>query len=793
MLRKKLSAVVLAVIMTNSLITPTNVLAKEVTFDAITQESKESEEKTKQSKTKISKFTPYYSQHKEAYNESFRMNNSNIENITSTGGNLRASVGTGNILDGNLDTYWETGKRTSDSFKNELIFTLKEATILNRIAYRSAGNTVGFAEDFEIWASSTTKGDTFQLVTSAKATKTSDMIEIKFNPTNFKRIKFVFKNNGTATASEMMFYKEDTILDKVNSIFTDNTFSQLVEEFNSIDKINKLEEYIIDHPLKNQLQEKVYLAKSIINKEVDFSDNIFTLKQQGDIVSHVRNNLKMSSFGTNLQSTGIVAIPGEIFKVYVEAEDGKPLPQIVFTQQEGSYSNWKRVYDLNEGMNTIVVPEIYNADWSRKSNKGGAVYLLNPYTGEQQGKAPTVRIEGGEHFPLFNEGDNVEEFLEELKIYKQKLDANPDTMVDIFEFNAYRLMFTGTASAAYKVYINEGVDLSESINVWDNQIERTLKFTGLSDNSENINNDSTNIRTTIRLMQPFGSAYATSDHIGLQRHVMDVFLRTDKASVNDIIWGTMHEVGHQLDIPARTWAEVTNNMWANYNSILNGKKDRINYENLYKVLGPEDGKRDSESVILEMFWQLQLANENYWPTLERIYRENKPSVPDYQTKKDILAKYSSEILDMNLTPYFEKYNFTLSDECKTELTKYKEMDKKLWYLNTSAMNYTGDGFTDNAKVEITSIVNNSENGITLTFDIDEANKEDLLGYEVIRDGKVVGFTSSNTFKDSNADIYKNYNYEVVAYAKDLSKTNAIEIKSKTPTLLSNEKITLKLN
>ena len=749
--------------------------------------------KIEASKAKVSKFETYYSDYREAYDDAFKMDNSNIKSITSTGGSLRATVGTENITDGNLDTYWETGRHTSDLFKNEVIFTLKEETVLNRIAYRSASNKVGFAENFEIWASTTTKGDTFQLVTSAEVSKTADMLEIKFNPTNFKRIKFVFKNNGTATISEMMFYKEDSVSDKIDSIFVDNTFSQVVEEFNSMDKINALKEKIENHPLKNQLQEKIELAESIVRGEADFSKNTFILEQQGDVVSHIRNNLKMVSAGNNLQSTGIVAIPGEVFKVYVEAEDGKPLPQIVFTQQEGHYSNWQRIYNLSEGMNTIVVPEIYSETWSKKSNKGGAVYLLNPYTEEQQGKAPVVRIEGGEHFPLFNEGDNVEEFLEELKAYKEKLDANPDTMIDIFEFNTYRVMFTGTASGAYEVYVNEGVDVNESVNVWDEQFERAFKLAGLSDDSEDIRHNSTNVRTAVRLMQPHGAAYAGSCHIGVQRFIMEQFLRTDKASVNDIIWGTIHELGHQMEIRVREWGEVTNNIWANYNSILNGKADRINYENLYKVLGPEDGKRTSDDVILEMFWQLQLANENYWPNVERLYRENTPSVPDYQTKKDILAKYSSQALGMNLTPYFEKYNFTLSDECKAELAKYPEMDKKLWYLNTGAMNYTGDGFADNVKVEITSIVNNAESGIALTFNIDEENKEDLLGYEIIRDGKVIGFTATNSFTDNAVDINENHNYEIVAYARDLSNAKAVEIKSKTPSLLVNEKITLKLN
>lgn len=201
------------------------------------------------------------------------MGNSNISKIISTGGSLRESVRTNNIIDGNLDTYWETGKHTSDSFKNELNFTLKESTELNRIAYRSAWNTVGFAEDFEIWASNTTKGDTFQLVSSAKASKTVDVVEIKFNPTNFKRIKFVFKNAGTATASEMMFYKEDTIKDKIEIILTNEHKNKVSEEFNTLEKLNQLEEEAKYHPLYEILKEDIYNAKILLeNNSVEYMD-----------------------------------------------------------------------------------------------------------------------------------------------------------------------------------------------------------------------------------------------------------------------------------------------------------------------------------------------------------------------------------------------------------------------------------------------------------------------------------------------------------------------------------------
>ena len=208
MLKRKLSTLILVVTMTNFLSTPLSVFAETLSNNVIIQESQDEQKNgIKSNISKVSRFDEYYSDKRQAYDEVFKMDNSNIESIKSAGGALRNTVGTENIIDGNLDTYWETGKYTSDSFNNELIFTLKEKTVLNRIAYRSAWNTVGFAESFEIWASNTENEEDFQLVSTGTATKTADVIEIKFNPTEFKKIKFVFKNSGTATASEMMFYK----------------------------------------------------------------------------------------------------------------------------------------------------------------------------------------------------------------------------------------------------------------------------------------------------------------------------------------------------------------------------------------------------------------------------------------------------------------------------------------------------------------------------------------------------------------------------------------------------------
>lgn len=54
---------------------------------------------------------------------------------------------------------------------------------------------------------------------------------------------------------------------------------------------------------------------------------------------------------------------------------------------------------------------------------GGAIYIENPYTPEQQGRAPKITIEGGKAYPIFFDGDDSEAFKAELQEYKAKLEA----------------------------------------------------------------------------------------------------------------------------------------------------------------------------------------------------------------------------------------------------------------------------------------------------------------------------------------------------------------------------------
>ena len=550
--------------------------------------------------------------------------------------------------------------------------------------------------------------------------------------------------------------------------------------------------YEIKENSKKIASTEVIKKDSSKNKKTSKAKKVITVAQNGNTHAKARDNLKMTYFGTDYQSTGIVAKPGEEFVVYVQAEENVPLPTIAFSQHEGFYSNWVRWYQLKPGKNVITVPEIYSNSWEKKTAKGGAVYLLNRYTKEEQGKAPVVTIEGGETFPLYNEGDDKEQFLKELKEYKKKLDEDPENTVDLFEFNTNRILYTGTTSSAYKVYVEEGVDIEKSTNNLNSQIQEAFDFSGLKDDISDPSNDSTNIKTTIRLMQPYGLAYAYVDHVGIQRDYETSMLKTDKSSLGSVLWATVHEVGHQMDIDARAWPEITNNMWANNAHIKQGFDDRVNYTYIYKYLAPEKSLRGFEEMDyfqkLGMFWQLQLKKDIYWAELESLYRKRKPSPNNYQQKKDILATYSSEVLNINLTYYFEKYGFDLSDECKEKLKKYPTSNEKLWYLNSSVMNYEGQGF-DNVDTNLDVTLSKSKSNIKLTMN--KSIKNDLLGYEIIKDGKVIGFTTESSYTDNEAN--DNSKYEVVPYAKNLTTGRNVEISSSTPNIsLQQEKVTLKI-
>ena len=734
------------------------------------------------------------------YSNLFKMNNSNIKGIKNNGRHYASQV-IANAIDDNLDTYWETNTYNTNDFTNEVEIEFKETVELNRIVYgaRKSDNK-GFAKEFEIYASTTSVGETYQLVAVGKHDKVSGLVESKFNPTKFKRVKFKFKNSDQnwATLSEITFYKQDIVSDKVESLFTNGLMNELSEEFNTIEKLQALENEAKGHPLEDSFKESFEIANKILKGKLE-TVKVITAEQHGDMVAHAKNNLKFG-FGNNNQPTGISAKPGDEITVYVDADPSEPMPKLAFSQQEGSFANWMRTVNLNVGKNVITVPEIAVDSWyNHDVTRGGSIYIVNPYTPEEQSKAPVIRFESGDKYPFLTEDTNVNEFKEFLIEYKKAIDEdiakNPDVLdrevLDVFEFVSDHLVWTGTATGAYKAYIEQGANPLDTVNRYNNHMKELFKYYGLDGRNEQ--NDPKYIRENVRLAQPYGYMYAYTNHIGVQRDVMTGLL------VGEPGWGLDHEIGHRMDVNARLYGEVTNNMLPMYMSVYYNKVDnRIPYENeVYKNVISENSNKYSEGGLAEnlaVYWQLEMYKPGYWGALNSLYRERNVNLgnenPD-NVKMQYLVKFSSEVVGEDLSEYFARHGFEVNEETREETSKYQKPDKKIWYLNNSKANYKGNGFTQDTNLDVS--LAQVENGVKLTFNIDDNVKSDLLGYEILKDGELIGFTSSNSFVDINADKTKNSKYEVIPYDLNLGTGDVIEIYSFTPSMsIKNDKITLGL-
>lgn len=750
----------------------------------------------------IKKFNAFYSGNIDAYDERFRVPNSNIEKIENNGGHYPNSQ-LKYAIDEDVNTHWETGNPNSSTFKNEVTLTLKEAQVINRLTYKSRNGCKGFANNFSIYISPVSSGNNFQKLSEGSYTSTNDMLEISFNPTKAKRVKFVFDkaNQDWASIGDLRLYKQDETSEKMSRLFSNLVMDTVSEEFNDIKKLEELEKEVKGHPLYNLFKEDVEDAKNIVQGKIE---NIKTVvaEQHGDRNAHNNKNLKFG-FGNNNQPTGIVARPGETITVYVDVEEGKPLPQLMFSQQEGSFANWGRTVSLYPGKNVITVPKVTQEDgWYHHSvTPGGPVYIVNPYTAEEQGKAPVIRFaKGVEEFPTIDKNTNEVEFIKFLKEYKKRIDedieANPDVMdrkvIDTFELVADNVVITGTVSGAYDAYVNQGFKPLDSLKMHNDHMNMLFEYQGIDGRNEK--NDIKYTRENIRLAQPYGYMYAAIGHIGVQRDVMSNIL------TNVGGWGIDHEIGHKMDIGVRTIGEVTNNMLPQQSSYYYNKLNkRIPFEShVYKNVISTNSNKYADGELAEnlaVFWQLEMIYPGYWAKLNSLYRENNVTLEEgneYNDKLNKLAYYSSIALELDLTEYFERHGFWVSDETKEFAKRYNKPDKKIWYANYDYIEYDGEGFTTEPTIKVTT--SKEGENLKLNINIDKKSKSDLMGYEIYKNDELIGFTSTNSFVDTEANFDVNVVYKVVAFDKRLNESKGYETNSYAPSIkLQQNEINIKLN
>lgn len=357
-------------------------------------------------------------------------------------------------------------------------------------------------------------------------------------------------------------------------------------------------------------------------------------------------------------------------------------------------------------------------------------------------------------------------------------------MIDTFEFVSDHIVWTGTATGAYRTYIEDGINPLETIVSYNTHMEEIFKYYGLDGSS--INNDPKKIRENVRLAQPFGYMYAYTGHIGVQKDVMANHLVPFEERGPS--WGLTHEIGHRMDIGVRTIGEVTNNMLPMYMSGYYNKIDnRIPYEShTYKNVMSENSNSFWDGGYFEKlapFLQLELYQPGYWGAVNALYRERNVKLGTADANSDKLQyiiRFSSEVIGEDLTEYFARHGFNVTDETRKETSKYPKPSKKIWYLNNAKFNYEGNGFSEPTHVGVK--LTKETKGTKLSFEINEEAKSDLLGYEIVKDGEIIGFTATNNFIDTNGDDNKNAKYEIIPYDLNLEIGESSVVNSFAPSI-----------
>lgn len=183
---------------------------------------------------------------------------------------------------------------------------------------------------------------------------------------------------------------------------------------------------------------------------------------------------------------------------------------------------------------------------------------------------------------------------------------------------------------------------------------------------------------------------------------------------------------------------------------------------------------------LGMYWQLHLAYDNgvadkdngplsFYNKLFKVYDSGK--VNSF-TGDEKFAVAASMVVEKDLTEFFTKWGMDLSDTAKAEMKKYPKEERKIQYLTDESRRYRlnkGEGikamkFTATASVAEPSKGESNANKVSIKINLDETIKpEDLLGYEIFRDGKQVAFITGTTYEDVIGSANnKAFKYEVRA-------------------------------
>ena len=655
-------------------------------------------------------------------------------------------------------------------------------------------------------------------------------------------------NTRLMKISEIHLHHYDSLEDDIMALYEDDMHTVLKDEVTE-ETILALEERV---NTKDTVSQEFHPAREELLKELDVAKGILENRQEKvypvnvSITASKDSHLKFSGLNA-WQPLGKTTYSGERLILYVGHNSRKAGQRadlkLVYAQNHAESSGFYREWNLNVGRNELTVPNLQTISGVEK---GGQLYVI--YTGNQTSDQYGIRVVGGQEIPSLNlVGLNEEErnaaidaYVGELQAHVENISArhtelhesvdNKNINLPYDERNCVlnatdilidQMMYSVPATQIWKGLSGsnaseKAASLKTALKSAEEAMLLAYQHKGLS-NAEGApaQDRLPSQHLNIRYMRMFAGAfmYASGNHIGIEYKQTSI-LSSIKA-IADLGWGIAHEIGHNINEPSYTVAEITNNYFAQLFTI---RKNGLRFQmpNVYeKVTSGTVGRSSNLATQLALYWQLHLAFDN--GTDDAVYSQYQQQfdnlffarVDSYSRKPDrapqgglTLGKDTDQNLmrlacaaaNKNILPFFERWGMDPDETTRNYAAKYGNPETKaIYYVNPTARDYRAAHLNEEGSLGIagkdtaSASITTEQNQVTVTIHASD-RADAILGYEILRsmtsNGKetkeVVGFTEcradgSAVYVDTVSSVNNRVmTYEVRPVDKFLNYGNAVQ-------------------
>ena len=725
--------------------------------------------------------------------------------------NLCPNFQTGHLIDNDAGTYW-VARTWWDS--SEITYTFTEPQDMNYmilVPYLERSHR-GAIKNYSIVTWDEEGNELSRGSYRAQAITDTNYLVLAFPAVeNVKSITVglaEWEGNGRrVSVSEVAFYESESLPEDIAALFAGGAFTQLAS--------GVTEEQIA--ALESRLDEKssFYMDIDLLRDELSLARGLLA---QEDALGTVRTGFQSRGGGldsahgqtaSNFQPLGVsVAVPNPAqagttartaVAIYAELPGDKPV-YIVPTQFYGESGVWRgREIQLVNGRNYLTISQI----GSLTDERGGALYLT--YDGEHP-EDIKLQVRGGENVvptPLLElsgwygmtEAERrtaITAYVEALERHVDALDAqNLKTNIrNATEVSTPSVLLSLPADRVLAGLKGTGRDTAAMVEVmyqnvlaWEDELFVANKVQGIIPSNIAMADYRypMTTRQNIRYMRMFAGAfmYAAGNHVGIEYGSVSGVVQgrpvsqTGQGSANGLFgWGIAHEIGHNMDKLGR--AEITNNIYALAIQAWDGgsmeQPTRLTLSNIWskvydKTALARPGAANNVFVQLGMYWQLHLAYDGreeplaFFNKFFTLWKSGEYSAYTYDERVALIA---AKTANRNLTAFFTRWGMTLSQEVQEILAGYPGEDRALWYMDDASRTYRLSG-----GAAFTGTISASAKAVESTVSIAITGGDDTLqGYEIRRNGRPIGFTTSASYEDAlGAANNLTYTYSVVPVDK----------------------------